>query len=429
MMRAWLEEWFDTLLMLFLIFASLLFSFYFWNEQYRLRYVEVIIKQFLENSCVEGKVSIEELDGVLSQIHKIDNTYSVELSYTGTKLEPCYAKIPKEQLDSYYLKRNIRKEIVLIPQEVNVEKDNVDDTLQDETNASILAAGMGQYLPLPKEETIFSITAVRPEQRVYEGENLITLCLVSSAEGNYYVEAEPVIATKSGIIPMLVKINGRQEYVNVKVICYPREVFCKEGHIFANTKERIHKQEATGEQMSCPICEKLPKKIECNQTTVVLKTGEHLSKSSLFLEVSYLDGHIEKIFPLSKGWQDNYDANFCGIQIVTIQYGTLQDTVVVISEGANCVQCNGICTGKSYEDYIKFPYCTSCMSGHFLFTGEVYEEEFCMNLNEIITFLEEKGEVFLKEGERMMVGIKKGTTYVSVIEKTVVKNRKVKEFE
>ncbi len=210
MIRTWLEEWFDTLLMLCFLFSSLVFSFYFWKEQYHFRCTEMVVKEFLDDCCIEGKVSIGDIDILLNQIHKIDSTYQVELTYTGTKLEPCYAKIPKEQLESYYFQRNIRKEIVLTSQELDVLEETIEDKLQEETNASILAAGKGQYLPLPKEETIFSLTAVRPEQKVYEGEPLITLCLVNSEDGNYYIEAEPVVATKSGMISMVVNINGEK---------------------------------------------------------------------------------------------------------------------------------------------------------------------------------------------------------------------------
>ena len=424
MIRIWLEEWFDTLLMLFFLFSSLVFSFYFWKEQYHFRCTEMIVKEFLNNCCIEGKVSIGDIEILLNQTRKIDSTYQVELTYTGTKLEPCYAKIPKEQLDSYYFQRNIRKEIVLVPQQLDVSEEKIEYDLQEETNASILAAGKGQYLPLPKEETEFSLIAVRPEQKVYQGESLITLCLVNSADGNYYVEAEPVVATKSGMVSMVVNIYGEKKYVNVNVISYPRQLSCEKGHVFSNTKERIQQQELTGEQSNCPICEKLPQKIKCNQTTVMLTTGESLSKSSFFLEVTYLDGHVEKVFPSMQGWQDNYDSNFCGIQTVTIQYGQLQERIVVISEGAVCMQCGSECTGKSYEDYKKFPYCTNCMAESLLFTREVYKEEVRMSLRELVSFLEEKKEMFLEEGERLMIGIKKEGNYVSMIEQTVMKNRK-----
>ena len=47
-----------------------------------------------------------------------------------------------------------------------------------------------------------------------------------------------------------------------------------------------------------------------------------------------------------------------------------------------------------------------------------------MSLRELISFLQEKKEIFLEEGERIMIGVKKEGDYVSVIEKTVIKNRK-----
>lgn len=429
MIRIWTEEWFDTLLMLFLMFGSLFFSFYYWNSQYRIRCAEAVVEEFLENSSVEGKVSLEEIEVLLQQLYKIDSDYTVELTYTGTELEPCYAMLSKESLDAYYLKRNIRREIVLTEQAILIPEEIEPVRLQEETNASILAEGKEQYLPLPKEETILSITAVRPQQKVYKGEELITLCLVTSEEGNYYVEAEPIVATKSGIVRMKLWINGNQEYVDIEVICYPKELLCEEGHTFANTKERIEESEITGKQASCPVCKELPIKIECSETTILLKTGESLETTSLFLEITYLDGHTEQIFPWMKEWEDNYDENFCGVQNVMIQYGQLQDTVVVISEGKTCIQCGQVCTGKSYKDYIEFPYCTECMSKSLLFTGEVYEEEVRMNLNELIAFLEKERVLFMEEGEKLMIEIKKGTTYIAMMEKMVVRNRKVSELE
>ena len=425
MIHRWLEEWFDTLLLLFFIFASLLFSFYFWKEQYQLRCTQIVIDEFLEKSCVEGKISKEEVELLLNQIRKIDNAYSVDVIYTGIELEPCYAKLSKEHWDRYYWKRNVRKEMVLVSQQINIPEEKIDDKLQEETNASLLAIGKEQYLPLPKEEEVFSVIAVRPEQRVYEGEELITLCLVTSSEGIYYVEAESIKAISSGKISMLVNVNDIQMYVDIDVICYPRELICDRGHTFANTKERIQQQEQTGEDVVCPVCEELPTKISCNTSTIYLKTGESLLESSLFLEVTYLDGHIEKIFPSELGWEDNYDSNFCGLQNVTIQYGQLQTMVVVISEGRNCEQCDKICIGKCFEDYIAFPYCTTCMSEQLLFTGEVYEELFRMNLKELVHFLEEEKQLFLKKGERVMVEVKKEKASICIVEKTVIKNRKV----
>ncbi len=425
MLRIWLEEWFDTLLMLFLVFVSLLFSFYYWKEQYNMRCASVVIEDFLEKASTEGKVSIQELEVLLQQIQRIDKQYILECIYTGIKLEPCYAKIQKEQLDNYYFKRNLRKEFVLTEQDIFIPEEIVEGLcLQEETNASILASGKEHYLPLPEDKAIFSITAIRPKQKVYEGEALITLCLVISEDGNYYVEAEPIVATHSGNVYMIANINGKQEYVKVEVSCYKRELICEKGHKFANTKERIEQMEQTGMQPICSICQKLPKQVQCNQTTVVLKTGESLVNTPLFLEVTYLDGHVEKIFPFMEGWNDNYDKNFCGIQTVTIQYKQLRDTVVVISEGENCLNCGNVCTGKAHKDYIEFPYCTECMAQYPLFTGEVYEEQWRMNLRELIIFLENERVLFMEEGEQLTVAIKKENTYVLMKEKRVIRNRK-----
>ena len=69
------------------------------------------------------------------------------------------------------------------------------------------------------------------------------------------------------------------------------------------------------------------------------------------------------------------------------------------------------------------------MSKSILFTGEVYEEELRMNLKELIAFLEEERTLFMEAGERLTVSVKKGNNYISIMEKIVVKNRKVSELE
>lgn len=398
-MRKWMEELFDTLLLTGL-FVGLLFFFQdYWRNAYQIRCAETVMEEFLAGVSAEGKITLEAYETLVQNIEKINSAYEVEIILTETTLYPCYDRVSKEQLDQYYAARNQRKIAEFLPFEVVVEEEPAEKLcLQTETNASLLAAGGEEYLPLPGEETVLQPEAVRNRQEVYVGEPLITLCKVTSAEGSYYVEAEPVTAMESGIIMLEVDIGFEKQSVPVEVVCYPRKVMCANGHEVVNTGEIIEIYQQTG-QIACPYCNVIPGRLECNTAFLSKQTGECLREEEVWLTVTFLDGHVEKITPAHEEWQDSYDETYCGLQNVVIQYRDKQETLGVLTENGVCKQCAGACNERCYADYMAFPYCTACMSEKVLFTGKVFEEETELGTKELVAFLDEDGEFILKRGD------------------------------
>lgn len=418
MIRQWLEELVDTLLYLVLIIGLLIFFICFWRDSYQVRCAEKITNDFLYEISAKGGISLEKYEGFINNLFRINADYEIELGYAEYGLRPIYACVPTEQLMQYYLSRNIRKEMEFSCYEVNVVQEAQNRLrLQQETNATILAAEEKLYLPLPEEETVLSVEAVRKYQEVYEGEELITLCLVSSEEGYYYVEAEPCYGVASGQILLEPMVEGENYSVPVEVICYPRVVTCVNGHEVVNTATVLDNILQSG-KVDCPYCELLPAYVVCNTEVLMKKSGTKLTKEEVWLNVKYLNGNTEIITPESLDWQDNYDENYCGLQRVTISYRGENTTITVITENDVCSNCDKSCNGRSYEDYIAFPYCVACMSEALLFTGEVYEEEQIHSHNELLALLDAEGAIVLQAGGYVTIRLsKKGVTKVLLQQK------------
>lgn len=418
MVHKWLESLVDTLLYLGLIMGLLMFSAYYWKNAYQTRTAELVIEEFLNDVSKDGGMSVEELEGLLQRIYTINPAYEVELAYKSYKLQPCYAQISVETLDSYYMKRNERKEVTFQAYKLEVQEENAEWLrFQEETNASIMAAE--EYLPLPEEEAVLQVEAVRKQQEVYEGEELITVCRVISKSGSYYVEATPVTAVNSGTVVLEVVVESAVQYVPIEVTCYPRVVKCAKGHSVVNTVEvvEIWKQNST---IKCPYCEVIPEKLSCNVDLIMKRTGEKLEQKEIWLEVVYLDGHMEVITPMNKEWQDDYDESYCGIQPVTISYRGKNAVITVISENGACKACGEMCGGRSFSDYVRFPYCTGCMSKVLLFTGEVYEEEYLVQYEELTAELDRNRDIAWQKGDMIIVKLSKNKN-IQLIRQKIIK--------
>lgn len=424
MIRNWLEELFDTLFYLGIMFGLIFFFVLYWRNSFQVRYAETVLDEFLDEVAADGKLSMEQYEGVVHRLLRINSTYDLEVACTTYVLQPCYAQLPKEQLDSYYMRRNVRKEKIFSEYKQQIwEEDAGKMCLQTETNTSILASAQDAYLPLPEEEQEVKVEAVRPCQEVYEGESLITLCKVTSKDGSYYVEASEICADISGKMQLEAIVEGRKHYVPIEVVCHPRTVTCLNGHEVVNSKEILEEWKQTG-IIICPYCKAIPDSVQCNTSILKRRTGTALTRDELWVTVTYLDGHKEEIGPEAVEWEDNYDEYYCGIQEVTIRYCGAKTSVIIISENDSCKQCAGACNERYYTDYQAFPYCTSCMGKVLLFSGEVYEEEQELTNDEMITLLEEKKEVCLAFGDYITVRLTKDGEYQTVLQERINRDGK-----
>ena len=419
MIHSWMEEMFDTFFYIGTVVGFLIFFLCYWNENYQRRCAELIVQEFLDEVSAGGIISLELYEYLVQSINKINTSYEVEVSYSTYNEEPVYAKIPEGKIREYYLNRNIRKNIVL--QEVVKENDTMSvETLrlQKETNASLLAAENGGCISLPEDGGVFRIEAVRAIQKVYEGEELLTLCRVISEDGNYYVEAEKCYGTVSGRVNLKVWIGTEYREVPVEVVCYPRIVCCENGHEMANTDD-VFRAVQSGEEPRCSLCREVPKELTLSTSILPRKTGTKLTGEELWINAVYQDGSWKQIYPENQEWQDNYDENFCGIQSVVIRYRNAEATLLVLSENDSCMQCGKECNDRSYGDYIKFPYCVVCMSQMALFTGNTVQEETIVSDKEIVSMLDNVQKLVLNFGDTVKVRILKNRRQCSLLYKIV----------
>lgn len=418
MLHKWLEELFDTVQFLLLVFGLLAGFLLYWRSAYEVRCAELLLEDFLEETSKEGGFSLEEYEALLQQLYRWNEAYSLELYCHETALEPCYALLSEEVLTAYYLERNVRRDILLEDTVIVLEEEAADEMrMQEETNATILAAGAEQFLPLPKEDEVFQVEAVRKIQKVYEGEELITLCIVHSEEGTYYAEAEPMKAEQSGQIVLTVELGGRIETAEVEVICYPRRCVCEQGHTYVNSRSVL-------EMGSCPYCVMLPDNAECNVSTLFGPLGLPLAAEELWMTVTFRDGHTELVTPDSEEWQDDFDRNYCGMQVVTIRYRGVEEQIVVITEPSCCMECGKECTARCFEDYEAFPFCTECMSKTPLYTGKVLEFEQRITYGQIVEILDREGYFALEKEEVLTVYLKKNGVCVAGLQSTSGKDGK-----
>lgn len=418
MLHKWLGELVDTVWFLLFLLGLLTGFCLYWRNGYETRYAELVLREFLEISSREGGVSLEEYEALQQRLYRWNTSYTLELYCRRTELEPCYARLPVETLEAYYMKRNIRQEIPLERIMVQMEEEDAETMrMQEETNETILAVEAGQFLPLPEEGTILWAEAVRKVQHVYEGEEIITLCVVHSETGNFYAVAEPVKAERSGEILLTVPIGDGVLTAAVELVCYPRKKVCENGHRYVNSRQVI-------QEGKCPYCYLCPEKAESSISTVFCTLGQPLSETELWLTVTYPDGHEEVVTPGDPGWKDDFDRNYCGIQTVTIWFYGVEEKVVVVTEAGECRKCGSDCTARSYQDYMAYPYCPECMSQVPLFTGEVRELESMVTLGQVVSIVDHSGFFILEKGDWLTAYLKKDGKVISILQKSSRKNWK-----
>ena len=122
--------------------------------------------------------------------------------------------------------------------------------------------------------------------------------------------------------------------------------------------------------------------------------------------------------PESKDWQDDFDGEYCGTQIVTIRYRDKETTIRIISENSFCEKCGEKCNDRCYEDYVKYPYCLECLSGMYVYCGQSKEEEQIVMEKELLYELDTDGEFLLNRGDFVMVTYKQGKN-VTILQRNI----------
>ena len=416
MQYKWTEKLYDTLLYVLLLSGLLIFFVFYWSGEYRLRYAELVINDFLDTVSAEGRIAEEEYAELVAKIDYINPEYTLEFYTVQYVLQPVYAYLPEEKIANGFMERNVKKEKELRewqPENRNVAMEQAN--LQTETNASILAAE--PWVPLPEDIPAQAVEAVRPVQEVYEGESLITLCKILAENKFFYVPAENFRAYSSGTVQLQVFFGEETYLVPVTVQCYPRYVNCENGHRVSNTTEIIQETKNSG-NFSCPYCAEIPEKIDCSVSFVKTQTEKKLSGDEIFLLVTYMNGTTEIISPESDGWQDTFDESYCGMQTVEIAYHGKKESIVVLTENDSCRKCGGECNERNKTDYEIFPYCTACLSNTLLFSGEVFEEEICTELMDMEPDAENGGFV-LKRGDYAVIRLSNSRGTVSMMQRKI----------
>lgn len=418
-----LEEWMDTLLYLVLLIGFSLFFICFWSSEIKEVCADIVIDEFLTETSVDGKITVENYAKLIQNLKQFHPESEVSINWIHYEVQPVYALFSKESIAEYYLARNVKKEKKIPEESLFLPEENPEELVfQTETNASLIAAGYREYLPLPQEGINFEIEAVRPFQEVYVGEPLISLCYVNDSYGSFYAEAKTVTAEQSGVLFLQLTLMDQNFCIPVEVKCHPRTVLCENGHEVVNTKEVISHYQMYN-SIRCPYCSFLPRKITCNVPVIYRKTGSRLDEN-IWIEAEYLDGHTMIVTSDSEEWTDTYDENYCGIQQVEIFYRGVKTYVTVVSENDVCQQCEGACNERCYMDYQKFPYCITCMEKVALFAGHTYEEEQKIQNSEVLDRLDETGEVLMNAEDYIVLCVTSGRNYYSIQQKKVLRTGK-----
>ena len=405
-----LRVWLERLLFLAICFLAPCLFLSFEKQEIQEEQIQLLSKQLLSEISATGKLEIEQYERFLSDLAKFQGLYEIELLHTSYEEVPVYQYLTVEEIHDYYKKRNQRKEMAIATNSVEVnDTDMTKAKLQENNNATILASvDKKYYVPLPKEEEFhieMNYTPVEAIQEIYEGEELITVCFVESAESSYYMVADSISLTKLGQAKVQLYKNGIALPAYIDVTVYPRKLTCLYGHTYSCTRECVEQKKETGIWERCPFCKVEVKEIEIFPETVVAVLGEDLKTTELQLKVTYLDGHTEFLVP-TEDVLFNYDAYYCGSQKVTVSYrGFEVDALTVITKGGSCQSCGKECVSKGYEDYVYKPYCNQCLSSVPLFTGDCYLQEEVTMTEDIVACLSSAMKYVFHRGDCLQIRI------------------------
>ncbi|MBQ8877759.1 MAG: bacterial Ig-like domain-containing protein [Lachnospiraceae bacterium] len=419
-----LEELFDTILFFIGVFGVLIFFLGYWKNAFQIRYAEEVLRDFLGKIAITGKVTKEDYEWLHRNLYEIDSKYELKMQWVSYQEQPVYSLFRKEELTEYFYGRNSVKLPLLEEYHLPLLQSPEEELqMQMETNESVLAAVEKDYLPLPDENSELEIYAVRPLQEVYVNEKLITVCKVISSNAVYYTEAKDVVASEPGETELEVMVEGEVYKVPVQVICHPRTIQCENNHTITNEKDIIEMRKQTG-TIVCPYCRVLPQEIFCETPEVTIKTGEELTGKKLRVRVVYKDGSTGYITPEAEEWQDNYDKEFCGEQMVTIRYRNAETQVAVTSQNDTCSQCGKECNDRCREDYFEYPYCLECLSQMYIFTGRVQIQENLIAGKELLSVLDTEQEVLFSRDDFVVLELKTGRSRTILQKKIAIDGRK-----
>ena len=374
-----------------------------------MEYIRHVSDTFLDKVSATGTLTYNDYMIYADSIAKLNNGYEIQVLHSSYVDTPYYDFLSADEIEAYYLSRNIRKKIEIdtVSNIPAIQEEPL--VLQEESNATIFSALAGEYAPLPDEGSAtnqITYTAVRPVQRVYQNEPLITVCLKESQFGYQYVIADAVSVAGVGNRTIELTLNGVPIGAFVSVEVYPRTLVCNNGHTYSCTKEVIANKELTGVWAGCPYCNMEVKQIEFLPDNVVTQIGTDLVTTGLRCQVEYMDGHTEIVLPDADGFTTNYDSFYCGTQQVSVSYqGIVQDGLTVTTRGGTCTSCGAECKNRNYADYILEKRCEQCLSGFPFYFGETYVEESVTTTSEIYDLLEQDGEYQLSRDSYFKISV------------------------
>lgn len=398
------EEVLDGILLLFALIVSVCFFSSYGRKELELRYLGNRTDEFLEQTKASGNLTRQDYEAFMEQLARLNGRYELELTHTFFEEYPVYRCFSEEELMISDAENNVRLDKNLEPYQ-SCFTEVPEEKLQKESNATLFAKST---LPLPENASEPEVMEpLCPVQKVYEGESLITLCYVYGASGFYLVDAGDVRLTECGQTSIELKKEGIDAAATVEVMVYPRFLVCENGHSYANTGERIAYREQCGEMPDCPYCVRTAVSLRLLTPMLMTTVGIELSETGIAAEVTWLDGHKEIVTPESDGWQDDYDAFYCGLQTVKVSYqGCPPAYLTVTSEGEVCTLCGQCCTNRNYLDYLKFPVCNRCRSGIPRYTGTTSYAECSAGMSEILSELETEERYVMERGSLLLLVIK-----------------------
>lgn len=413
-----IEECFSTLLFLCVLFLSVAGTAARWKEEAELRCAEHIVLEFLNEASAHGYVTAEEYAKLQEGLWMIDSSYQAECRQIIYLLSPVYEYQDEWELEQYYAKRNIRKPMAI--EEVLAKEEKEQGNFQDFDNAVLLAGSGGTlFVPLPGEEDEEVIEAVVPVQKVYLGEALVTLCRVKKGGSIQYAEAEPITLSVPGTHRTELRLQGKHTGVFLDVTVYQRSIVCDAGHSYANTKERIEYYEQMGAFEECPYCAEIPERLEFPETVIYKAIGTSLLEAGFFAHAFYSDGREETVLPGCDGWQDDYDAGYYGMQLVTVCYKGRTDYLTVVTEGGRCPNCGSECRNRCYTDYKIQPLCNKCLKEMPVYTGTTAVSEYIAGKEVFIEAWETEGCYFLQQNGSLQVAVSSPSRSVLIKEKMI----------